>query len=73
MDLPPADILGISRKGMMAVSLGRQYFLQWMAVGTLGEAPLSGGPPREILAGCAATNYQTLHGEKTGPAVSVCD
>lgn len=49
MDLPPADILGIAQNGTMAVSLGRHNFLQWMATGTLAEAPLSGGPPREIL------------------------
>jgi len=49
MDLPPADILGIARNGKMAVSLGAHNFLQWMTLGTLGEAPLSGGPPREIL------------------------
>jgi Tol biopolymer transport system component len=33
----------------MAISLARHNFLQWMVVGTLAEAPLSGGPPREIL------------------------
>lgn len=49
MDLPPADILGIAQNGTMAVSLGRHNFLEWMAIGTLGEASLSGGPPRELL------------------------
>lgn len=49
MDLPPADISGIAQNGTMAISLGRHNFLQWMAVGTLGEAPLAGGPPRAIL------------------------
>src|SRR5215469_11389577 len=49
MDLPPGDILGIAQNGTMAVSLGRHNFLQWMAVGTLGESPLGGGPPRPIL------------------------
>ena len=49
MDLPPADIVGIAQNGTMAVSLGRHNFLQWMTVGTLGEAPLAGGPPRAIL------------------------
>jgi len=49
MDLPPADILGIANDGKMAISIGRHNFLQWMAVGKLGEAPLSGGAPREIL------------------------
>lgn len=49
MGLPPADILGIAQNGTMAVSLGRHNFLQWMAIGTLGEASLSGGPPRELL------------------------
>src|SRR5258708_21471355 len=49
MDLPPADILGIAKNGKMAVSLGARNFLQWMTLGALGEAPLSGGAPREIL------------------------
>ena len=49
MDLPPADILGIAENGKMAVLLGARNFLQWMTLGTLGEAPLSGGAPREIL------------------------
>ena len=49
MDLPLADILGIAQNGTMAVSLGRHNFLEWMAIGTLGEASLSGGPPRELL------------------------
>jgi predicted Ser/Thr protein kinase len=49
LDLPPADILGIARNGEMAISLGRRNFYQWMVVGTLGEAPLSGGAPHRIL------------------------
>jgi Tol biopolymer transport system component len=49
MGLPPADILGISRHGEMAVSLGRHNYYYWMVVGTLGLAPLSGGPARAIL------------------------
>ena len=49
LDLPPADILGIARNGEMGISLGRHNFYQWMVVGTLGEAPLSGGAPHRIL------------------------
>jgi hypothetical protein len=49
LDLPPADILGIARNGEMGISLGRHNFYQWMVVGTLGEAPLSGGAPHPIL------------------------
>lgn len=49
LDLPPADILGIARNGEMGISLGRHNFYQWMVVGTLGEAPLSGGAAHRIL------------------------
>jgi hypothetical protein len=33
----------------MGISLGRHNFYQWMVVGTLGEAPLSGGAAHRIL------------------------
>ena len=48
MDLP-ADILGISQHGEMAISLGRHNFYNWMTKGDLAVAPLSGGAaPRKL-------------------------
>ena len=49
MGLPPADILGISRNGQMAISLYRRNYYNWMVTGTLGLAPLSGGAPHALL------------------------
>ncbi len=49
LGLPPADVLAISSSGQMAVSLGRHYTTPYVALGTLAEAPLEGGAPRELL------------------------
>jgi len=49
LELPPADVLGISRTGDMAVLLNRHYRGTWITVGTLAKAPIAGGSPREIL------------------------
>jgi hypothetical protein len=48
-DLPGADIAGISRDGQMALLLGRHHYGSWLRVGTLAQASLAGGTPREIL------------------------
>lgn len=47
----PADILGISKTGEMAILLNRRYVGSWITVGTLAKVSLSGGAPREILEG----------------------
>jgi eukaryotic-like serine/threonine-protein kinase len=49
MDLPPADILGISKDGTMAILLNRHYLGSWLNIGTLAKVPVGGGSPREIL------------------------
>jgi serine/threonine protein kinase/Tol biopolymer transport system component len=49
MDLPPADILGISKDGTMAILLNRHYLGNWLNIGTLAKVPVGGGSPREIL------------------------
>jgi Tol biopolymer transport system component len=49
LELPPADILGISRNGQMAVLLDRHNEGSWVSVGTLATADLAGGPPRPII------------------------
>jgi serine/threonine protein kinase/Tol biopolymer transport system component len=50
LPLPDADLLSISRRGEMALSLGRRHlFNPWVSTGTLAQAALAGGGPREIL------------------------
>ncbi len=49
LELPPADILGISRNGHMAVLLDRHNEGSWVSVGTLAAADLAGGAPRPII------------------------
>ena len=49
LELPPADILGISRNGQMAVLLDRHNEGSWISVGTLAAADLAGGAPRPIV------------------------
>ena len=44
-----ADVLALSRKGDLAVSLGRRFTVGWENAGTLAQVPLEGGAPREIL------------------------
>ncbi|MEO6486428.1 MAG: protein kinase [Thermoanaerobaculia bacterium] len=47
--LPDAEILSISRSGMMAISLERRWSGRFIWSGTLAQVPLVGGAPREIL------------------------
>jgi Tol biopolymer transport system component/predicted Ser/Thr protein kinase len=47
--LPDAEILAISRSGMMAISLERRWAGRFIWTGTLAQVPLVGGAPREIL------------------------
>ena len=47
--LPDAEILSISRTGMMAISLERRWAGRFIWSGTLAQVPLIGGAPREIL------------------------
>ena len=47
--LPPAQILAISSKGEMAVSLHPGDFSPFTQAGTLARVPLAGGAPREVL------------------------
>jgi hypothetical protein len=49
LPLPPGDLLSVSSKGELAVSLGRRYVEGWATVGTLAHVPLEGGAPREVL------------------------
>ncbi|MEO8218311.1 MAG: protein kinase [Acidobacteriota bacterium] len=47
--LPDAEILSISRAGLMALSLERRWAGRFIWTGTLAQVPLVGGAPREIL------------------------
>lgn len=49
LSLPDADILSISTKGEMAVSLGRHFDVGYTSSGTLAHLPITGGAPREVL------------------------
>jgi serine/threonine protein kinase len=49
LGFPPADVVGMSRSGDMALLLNRRFLGTWLSVGTLAKAPLGGGAPREIL------------------------
>ncbi len=50
LPLPDADLLAVSRTGEMALSLGRRHLGNpWFSTGTLAQAALAGGGPREIL------------------------
>jgi Tol biopolymer transport system component len=49
IDVPSADVAGMSKDGQMALILGRHYQGSWLRVGTLAQVALAGGAPREIL------------------------
>ncbi len=48
LELPPADVLAASRRGELAVSLGRRFTDQQSSTGTLAVVPLAGGAPRPL-------------------------
>jgi eukaryotic-like serine/threonine-protein kinase len=49
LGLGRAELLGISSRGEMALSLGSHPVGTWINVGTLARAPLAGGAPRPVL------------------------
>ena len=49
LGLGRAELLAISSKGEMALSLGSHPVGTWINVGTLARAPLAGGAPRPVL------------------------
>jgi eukaryotic-like serine/threonine-protein kinase len=49
LGLGRAELLAISSKGEMALSLGSHPVGAWINVGTLARAPLAGGAPRPVL------------------------
>ncbi|HTS38591.1 MAG TPA: protein kinase [Candidatus Solibacter sp.] len=49
MGLERTELLGVSSKGEMALSLNNHPAGTWVNVGTLARAPLAGGAPRPVL------------------------
>jgi WD40 repeat protein len=49
LDLGAANVLSISSKGEMALSLDPRFPLSFVQPGTLARAPLTGGAPREMV------------------------
>lgn len=49
VSLPPADLLGISPAGEMAISLKAKSVSAFVVTGTLARAPLAGGAARELI------------------------
>ena len=49
VDLPPSQILSISSKGEMAISLHPTSYAAFGQTGTLARASLAGGAPREVI------------------------
>ncbi|MCA1826735.1 MAG: protein kinase [Myxococcales bacterium] len=56
LELPPADLLALSSKGEMAVLLRRRQ-IDGEPAGTLAQASLSGGPPRELAEDVEAADW----------------
>jgi Tol biopolymer transport system component len=48
IDLPPADLLALSRQNELAISLARPAVDGWEPLGTLAVTGLAGGAPREL-------------------------
>jgi len=49
LGIPDTDVLAISSKGEMAVSLNRRNRVGFVWTGMLARVPLAGGAPREVL------------------------
>src|SRR5581483_6629990 len=49
LNLPPARLLSISNKGVMAIAVGPEHLAGLMAGGTLAEVAIEGSAPRELM------------------------
>ncbi|MEO6258966.1 MAG: serine/threonine-protein kinase [Thermoanaerobaculia bacterium] len=56
LEFPDADLLGISSKGELAISLGRT-FRNWITTGNLAKAPLLGSSYRKVLDGVSWADW----------------
>lgn len=58
LDLPPAEVLAVSRRGDVALLLGAPRLAGHVTdVGTLARVPLEGGAPRELLENVAWADW----------------
>jgi Tol biopolymer transport system component len=57
LGLEKAELLGVSRNGELAVSLGAHRDSPFVEAGTLGRMPLAGGAPRELLENVAWADW----------------
>lgn len=57
LQVPEGQVLSVSSKGDVAVSVGHAYDGPWTAVGTLSSGPLLGGAVREMLQGVRAADW----------------
>jgi eukaryotic-like serine/threonine-protein kinase len=55
--LPPANVMGVSPSGELAISLGARAAGPFASIGTLARSMLAGGGPREILEGAQAADW----------------
>jgi Tol biopolymer transport system component len=57
VDLPPADLLALSKQGQLAVSLARPAIDGWEPHGTLAVTALAGGAPRELYSDVVGADW----------------
>jgi eukaryotic-like serine/threonine-protein kinase len=57
LGLPPAQLMGVSSQGELAILLTRSGDLGWGQLGTLARVPLSGGAPRQVLDNVMAADW----------------
>lgn len=57
LELPEADLLGLSRSGDLALALDSRPIQSWMWRGLLARVPLAGGAPRALLEGVVAADW----------------
>ena len=57
IDLPPADLLAVSRQSQLAISMGRPAVDGWEPVATLAVTPLAGGAPRELYSDVVGADW----------------
>jgi Tol biopolymer transport system component len=57
IDLPPADLVAISRQGQVALSMSRPAVDGFEPAGTLAVTALAGGAPRELYEGIVGADW----------------
>ncbi len=57
IDLPPADLLAVSRQNELAISMARPAVDGWEPLGTLAVTGLAGGAPRELYSDIVGADW----------------